>query len=150
MHARYKTTPEKRELVRVFGAAGMLQRDIATEVGLNVATVSNIQTELGLSMKNMEPIPEEIEREILRLYREDHLGSRRIATKLNVPQHRVEIILQTHNLKPRPGQPGCVYAVPAQIKTAMRREYRSFEKRIARKYNLSDVWTRRFLRRRKA
>jgi transposase-like protein len=143
-----KTSEAQREQIKMFSIAGMTLTGICKEVGVHRQTVCAIQKSLGLTKRNPEPEPVEVEKEILKLRREGY-GSPRISKKLNVPLHRVLIVLQAHTLIAPPGTAGCQYSVPVMTQRAIRREFRSFEKRIAKKYGLSLVWTQRFLRRRK-
>jgi hypothetical protein len=142
-----RTTEVQVEQIRMFSLVGMAQRQIVKEVGVNIGTVNEVQRRLGFNVKDTMPVPKEIEEQIVQLYK-DGISGRRIAEQISLPFHRVEIVLQAHRLKPPAGAPGCVYAVPDAIKKAIRREFRQFEKHIAAKFNVSDVWTRRFLRRR--
>jgi hypothetical protein len=144
-----KTTATQTEQVRVFTLCNMPQKQIARATGLRRSTVATIVARLGLASRNAEPLSDEIEREIARRYQRGKYGSPRIARELRIPQWKVIQVLQAHRLQVAPGAVGCMYAVPVEIKRAVRREQRAFEAHVAKKYNLSGVWLRRFLRRRK-
>lgn len=145
----HKVTQEQVEATRMYAEIGLSQTEIAKRVGLTSATISRIECKkLGLHTKATEPLSAEVQARIIRMYR-DGDGRPAIAKTLDLPPHKVEGVLVRVRLRPQPGEPHCTYFVPAGIQTAVRREFREFEKQTAEKYGLSLAWLRRFLRRRK-
>jgi hypothetical protein len=145
---KHRVTDKEREHIRMFSTVGMMQKNVAAEVGLCRATVSKVQKQLGLNPHSTEPLSPAFEKKILDLFREGH-GAPFIAKKLDLPQHRVADVMHKFSLRQQPGKTGCRYFVSAKKKRVIRRMFRTFEKRIARQFGVSEEWVEKFWRRRK-
>ncbi|HEY2545758.1 MAG TPA: hypothetical protein VGI46_06825 [Candidatus Acidoferrum sp.] len=143
----HKVTPAQVEAIRMYASIGLPYTEAASRIGLPIATFSRISARLGLSQAPPEPLPQEMQERILQMYLAG-AGRPSIAAALELPPHRVEQILIVAKLRPQSGEPHCAYHVPPAIQTAMRRDFRQFEKQTAQKYGVSLAWLRRFLRRR--
>jgi hypothetical protein len=136
------------EQIKVFAVAGMRQKDIATKLGLCRASVCHVQRKLGLGKNNMEPLPTKMVDRIRTLLRAGR-GEPHITRVLNVPRHRVRQVMHQGLFRQKAGHLGCRYQVSREEQSAIRTQFRAFEKTLANEYNVSLGWVQRFLRRRK-
>jgi transposase len=142
-----KVSELQKEQVRAFTVAGMLAKHIATEMGLSRATVSKIQKSFGLSPHSTEPLSPEMVQRILRLFGRGQ-GVPYISRTLSVPAHRVEQIKRERGFRHPKGTIGCRYSISREMKRAIRRRFRTFEKRIADEYGVTEGWVQKLWRRR--
>jgi hypothetical protein len=144
---RPRVTLEQKKLINALTIAGLSQKTIAAQVKLPKGTVHNVQKALGICARNGAPLPVELENKIIQMRRKN--GAPTIAAKLGLPLHRVQQVFVERRFRQEPGQITSRYYVSDREKRAIRRKQRAFEKDIAKQFAVSDIWMRRFLRRRK-
>jgi transposase-like protein len=89
----------KEKIAQIFVKANepMTQRDIANQVGVSAATVSNVRRQLGVP--SMQPrITEEQKERIVTLFRDDALNTQEIANREDISYSAVRSILEKRGL----------------------------------------------------
>jgi len=135
-------TPEQIEKIKTLSGR-TLQKEIAANLGLSVHLVRKIQRRFGLLPNCMEPLSPEVERKVLELFRQGH-GAPFISKTLNVPQHRAQGVAEEHRFRHAPGVVGHRYYLDLHTKRAIRRELRTSERAIAKKFGVTREWLSRF------
>jgi hypothetical protein len=138
-------TREQAEQIRVYSAAGMLQRDIAVQMDLHKSSIGAWQRKLGCSPKRKahEPLPTDLERNILALLKKGW-GAPRIMDGLVIPMHLVYRVKKKFRIQRKPGTLGCRYGLGVLELRAIRLDIRKSEKEIARRHGVPHAWLRRF------
>jgi transposase len=134
-----KITNATRERIRILSGAGMQQKDVAKELGLCRASVSTIQKQLNMSPYSREPISRGTENKVMELFKQG-FGAPSIAAELGIAMHRVYQVKDAHQCKARR------HKGERELR-AIRREIRRSEDEIAKRFNVSHAWLRRFRRR---
>ncbi len=144
---RPRVTAEQTKLINVFTLAGLSQKNIAKQLGFLPVTIGNIQRLLGIAPRSGRmPLPTALENKIIRMHKKH--GSPTIARLLGLPKWRVEDVFRERRFLQTPGKISSRYYVNDREKRAIRRKQRAFEKEISKQFGVSEIWMRRFLRRR--
>jgi transposase len=144
---RPRVTTEQTKLINMFTLGGLSQKNIAKQLGLPPVTVGNVQRVLGIASRSGRlPLPTALEDKIIKM-RKKH-GSPTIARLLGLPQWRVEDVFRERRFLQTPGKISSRYYVNDREKRAIRRKQRAFEREISKQFGVSEIWMRRFLRRR--
>jgi DNA-binding NarL/FixJ family response regulator len=137
-----RITPLQIAHVKMFSVCGWRQKDIATEVGLCKSTVGEIQRGLGLWRYEKQPLPSDMQKEILTLYRSG-LAIAAVARELAIAPHRVRFFLRAAGVKIRVPQRN-------QFNRDKLHEIRQarleFFRVTAGKFGVSQKWLKNFYR----
>jgi hypothetical protein len=135
------------EKIKALSMCGMRQKDIASSLGVSRAIVCGYQKRLGVSVRNMEPLSDEMRGKIIVLLQQG-FGEPHIVKALALPAHRVRAVLHQH-LYARTGGEQRRESVTELELRMIRSRFRRFEKTLAAEFNVSLGWIQRTLRRRK-